>query len=380
MNRWITASLMIALTSLPATAQSLEDLNIQIHGYATQGFLYSNANNFFTTTSSNGSPAWDEVVINTTAQPMPKLRIGVQNRYLLLGNVSNAITLDWAAADYKVNDKFGVRFGKVKTPIGQFNEIQDIDPGYQWVLLPQSVYPLLTRNFQLSHYGGVVYGTVNAGPRAGKFDYRAFGGERVMAPTDGFVLAFTEAGVVFQSGINLTSYGGTLKWRTPLPGLMIGGSDVKNNQANVLITDGAYSGTFSNEPLNSENYFGAYERGKFMIAGEYKRVPTIFTLTLTLPTGPHALPTHLDQRSWYGMAAYKVTGKFSVGTYDAQLIDHQHALGAIRKRRPRPGREGHILLSFAARPLTTSARSWSERYAKSTRWVELVDQSLLWPK
>ena len=45
-----------------SAAQSLDDLNIQIHGYATQGFLYSTNNNVLTTNSSNGSPAWDEAV------------------------------------------------------------------------------------------------------------------------------------------------------------------------------------------------------------------------------------------------------------------------------------------------------------------------------
>jgi hypothetical protein len=40
---------LLALIALPASAQSLEDLNIQLHGYATQGFMYSTQNNFFTT-------------------------------------------------------------------------------------------------------------------------------------------------------------------------------------------------------------------------------------------------------------------------------------------------------------------------------------------
>jgi hypothetical protein len=128
MNRLLVGALALAMASIPGTAQSLDDLNIQIHGYATQGFLYSTQNNVFTTHSSNGSPAWSEAVMNVSAQPIPKLRIGVQARYFLLGNFGDSITLDWAAADYKVNEKFGVRFGKVKIPTNLFNETQDIDP------------------------------------------------------------------------------------------------------------------------------------------------------------------------------------------------------------------------------------------------------------
>jgi len=51
----------------------------------------------------------------------------------------------FASADYKVNDKFGVRFGKVKTPSGCSNDVQDIDPAYMWSLLPQSIYPITSR-------------------------------------------------------------------------------------------------------------------------------------------------------------------------------------------------------------------------------------------
>ena len=92
----------------PGFAQSLDDLNIQIHGYVTQGFLYTTNNNIFTATTSDGSPAWTEAVINVSSQPIPKLRIAVQARYYLLGNFGDAIILDWAAGDYKVDDRFGV--------------------------------------------------------------------------------------------------------------------------------------------------------------------------------------------------------------------------------------------------------------------------------
>jgi hypothetical protein len=68
MKRLLVGAIAFALGAIPVAAQSLDDLNIQIHGYATQGFLYSTNNNFFTTSSSNGSPAWTEAVINVGAQ------------------------------------------------------------------------------------------------------------------------------------------------------------------------------------------------------------------------------------------------------------------------------------------------------------------------
>jgi hypothetical protein len=138
-------------------AQSLDDLNIQVHGFATQGFMYTTANNWNLAETSSGSAAWTEAVVNLTSQPQSRLRIGVQAHYFLLGQYGNQINFDWAQADYKVNDRFGFRVGKVKSPEGMLNEIQDIDSAYLWIVLPQSVYPIANRTTTLSHYGGVVY-------------------------------------------------------------------------------------------------------------------------------------------------------------------------------------------------------------------------------
>jgi hypothetical protein len=336
MKRLLVGALALVLGAIPATAQSLEDLNIQIHGYATQGFLYTTQNNAFTTSSSNGSPAWTEAVVNLTSQPNPKLRVGVQARYFMLGNYGNEISLDWAQADYKFSDKFGVRFGKVKSPTGLWNELQDIDPSYIWSLLPQGVYPIGSRNALLSHYGGVAYGTYNLGRSLGKLDLRAFGGERVMGSGDGFVLTSKEMGIIMPNGINGATYGGSLRWRTPLNGLMVGASD---NSQLVMIDPlvftipagpiaGTYAGTQRLSPFNELNYFGKYEKGKVMVAGEYTRLPVHLTMTFPLPVG--LIPIRNDQHTWYGMASYKVTGKLTAGVYDTQSVIHSAPLGPAR--------------------------------------------------
>jgi hypothetical protein len=327
MNRFLVGALTLTLGAFSAKAQSLDDLNIQIHGYATQGFIYTTNNNIFTTNSSNGSPAWTEAVVNVTAQPIPKLRFGVQARYFLLGNFGNAITLDWAAADYKSNDKFGIRVGKVKTPSGLFNEVQDIDPSYAWALLPQSIYPLVSRNSLLSHYGGVVYGTLKLGSSVGKLEYRGWGGERVIASDDGYLLSQREAGVELPNGLSGVTYGAALHWRAPLPGLTIGASDSKQNQWVAQLTAGPLSGTQTLHPFNIPNYFAKYEKDRWMIAGEYTRLPVHLNVALTeVPTSY----IQVDDRSWYGMATFKATGKLTLGLYDSQSIDHQAALGPAR--------------------------------------------------
>jgi hypothetical protein len=329
MKKFVAILAVSLAGALPAVSQSLEDLNIQIHGYATQGFLYTTNNNIFTTESSNGSPAWTEAVVNVGAQPIPKLRIGVQARYFLLGNFGNAITLDWAAADYKANDKFGVRFGKVKIPTGLFNETQDIDPSYMWSLLPQSIYPISSRNSVLAEYGGVVYGTLKLGTQLGKLEYRGWSGEEVIGEDDGYWVTQREEGLNLPNGLGGISSGAALHWKTPVTGLMAGVSASHSNDWHAVITagGGALSGTESLKATYTPSFFAKYEKDKVMVAGEYSKVSGSGDITFTgLPNDPFVYDIH----PWYGMASYKVTGKLSAGVYQGQYVSKTGALGPAK--------------------------------------------------
>jgi hypothetical protein len=328
MRRLLTGAFVLLFgAAVPGMAQSVDDLNIQIHGFATQGFLYTTNNNILTANSSDGSPDWFESVINISAQPTSKLRVAVQGRFETLGNAqTNQISLDYANADYKVNDLFGVRFGKVKSPSGLFNEMQDIDPSYMWSLLPQSVYPIGSRNSVLSHFGGVVYGRVPLGRHLGKLEYRGWGGERVLNSNDGYFVPQVEKGLILPNGFAVPVSGAALHWKTPLPGLMLGVSDYRQQHASALLQYPAYglSGTESIEALTSPNFFGKYEKGRWMLAAERSRVPATVTISLT---GVPASYIYFDLRAWYAMATYKVTDKFTVGVYNSQAFDRRIPIG-----------------------------------------------------
>jgi hypothetical protein len=337
MKRLLVGAMALALGAIPATAQSLEDLNIQIHGYATQGFLYTTNNNIFTTSSSDGSPEWTEAVLNVGAQPTPKLHVGVQARYFLLGNFGDAITLDWAAADYKFNDKFGVRFGKVKTPSGLFNETQDIDPSYMWSLLPQGIYPITSRNSLLAHYGGVAYGTLNL-QRAGKLDYRGWSGEREIEGNDGYWVSFAESGITLPNGVSGLLNGGALHWKTPLSGLMLGSSLARYNSYSAPAVDTyvvpagpskgltiTTPGSFAIGHETVPDFFGRYDKNKVMFAAEYNRTAGLLTLEGISPA-----PDPYNLRAWFAMGSYKISDKFSAGAYVSQYFDKAATLGPSR--------------------------------------------------
>jgi hypothetical protein len=323
----IAALAFSALGSLPAaSAQSMDDLNLQVHGYATQGFVYSSTNNWDTTNSTDGSAAWTEAVVNVTAQPTDKLRIGVQARYFLLGTYGNAITLDWASADYKVNERFGIRAGKVKTPAGMLNESQDIDPAHLWVLLPQSVYPLASRDSTLAHYGGEVYGTLPLGEALGKLEYRGYGGQRVLDGADGYFQPYRDQGTTLPNGLTGPVFGGTLRWQTPLAGLMAGAS-LDAERPSGRIVAGPYAGTISIGPIYPVYYFARYEHGRAMLAGEYNRIDA--NVRIQFPGAPLQI-TRTDVRAFYAMASYRLAARLTGGLYYSSFIDHQAAFTSSR--------------------------------------------------
>jgi hypothetical protein len=306
--------------------QSMDDLNLQVHGYATQGFIYSTNNNWNTTNSTDGSAAWMEAVVNVTAQPQPKLRIGVQARYFLLGTYGNAITLDWAEGDYKVNEHFGFRVGKVKTPCGLLNETQDIDPAHLWILLPQSIYPVASRASILTHYGGVVYGSVPLGDSLGKMEYRAYGGQRVLSSDDAYLQPYRDEGLTLPNGITGRMFGGTLMWDTPVEGWMVGSSIDAENPAGSVVA-GPYTGTFSAHPFYPYYFYSKYERNRVMFAGEYNRLSA--NTQIQFPGAP-PVAYLTDRRAFYAMASYKISEKLTAGVYYSGSTDRQAAFTSSR--------------------------------------------------
>jgi hypothetical protein len=264
--------------------------------------------------------------VNLSAQPEPKLRVGIQAHYYLLGNHGDQVVLDWAQVDYKANEYFGLRAGDVKTPIGLLNETQDIDPAHLWVLLPQSVYPLASRDALLDHYGGVAYGSVPLGERLGTLEYRAFAGQRVIGSNDGSFDVPRSEGLLLPNGLAGRTFGGTLRWNTPLQGLMFGASE-NAGATNGEVTQGSLQGLLRIAQFRQFFYYGKFERNKWMIAGEYSR--ELLQGILQFTGGP-PVPEPVDRRPFYAMASYKLANKLTGGLYYSSYIDRKAAFNSFR--------------------------------------------------
>ena len=143
------------------TTFTLFGKQFQIHGFLSEGFIYSNDNNWLTMNTSKGSFAMTDGGLNISTRLTDKLRIGAQVYDRNFGQLGHwQPELDWGYAYYKFTDWFGLRGGKVKTTLGLYNDTQDQDFLRVFALLPQSVYPTDLRDSTIAHTGGDVYGTI----------------------------------------------------------------------------------------------------------------------------------------------------------------------------------------------------------------------------
>ena len=130
---------------------------VEVHGFATQGFIKTSANSFFGD-SEDGSFEFTELGVNASMDATEDIRLSGQLLSRRAGEMySGAPSIDFAVADFTVRstekDDFGIMLGRIKNPLGLFNETRDVAftrPGF---LLPQVVYYDKVRNLILSADG-----------------------------------------------------------------------------------------------------------------------------------------------------------------------------------------------------------------------------------
>jgi hypothetical protein len=303
--------LMICTCAAHLCAQDLS--GVEIHVFATQGFLYSAHNNYLTMQSSSGSLQWTDGAVSLSDSLSDKLRVGIQLHMYQLGQLGGPnVHVDWASGDYRVNDHFGFRAGKVKTVVGLFNDSQDVDAVFLWALLPQCSYPVDNESFFLAHLGGEVYGDVPLSHRTGKLRYRAYAGEVNLDLNGGFVKQLADDGLAFTSAPEGKTYGGDLRWLAPFNGLLLGAS------ADIEALDGtAPQGNMHIPSFLIAAYYAQFTKGKFYFATEYDKTPASGTLTL----GTMIIPVPQDLRSWYAMGSYRLLKKLHVGGYYSHYVN-----------------------------------------------------------
>jgi hypothetical protein len=333
----IAVAAMLCLAPVLAHAQvdfTVAGRQVQVHSFFSQGFAYSNDNNYLTMKTSQGSPAFTDFGFCASTQLSDKLRIGAQIYDRNIGQLGNwRPDLDWAYADYRFKDWFGVRGGKVKTVVGLYNDTQDMEFLHTWALMPQSVYPVDVRGDSIAHIGGDLYGNI-ALKGLGSISYTVYGGARPNDPEGGYLFGLSSSSrvtnpdgsfkYVTSSTKNINYYGGPvfgadLRWTTPLKGLLVGASYMKQD----ITTKGVYTKPTTipyrmvtlNNPMTA--FYVEYGVGNLKLAGEYRR--EVKVSVFNAPTGA-LIPGDENARAGYLSVAYRFSKWLELGTYHSRFI------------------------------------------------------------
>jgi hypothetical protein len=295
------------------------DRNVQVHGFGTQGFVHTDADNWLTMETSNvGSGEFTDFGANATAPLFDKVRVGAQIYEHNVGQLGKwHPELDWASADYKFKRWLSFRGGKVKTVMGLYNDTQDMDSLHTFALLPQGVYPIDMRDATLAHIGGDLYGTIKPVKKLGSFEYTMYGGDRRDSLYGGYPYSLQMHGLYVQK-YGGPVVGGDLRWNTPVKGLLAGTSylyemitahellnpSVALGGPNILTPSSEWSkDDFANQ------YFASYSKGNLRVDSEYRR----YYRDQAIFSGAFFIET--DIRPWYVSGSYRINKRLELGSY-----------------------------------------------------------------
>jgi hypothetical protein len=317
--------LLAALPGLLSAQVEIAGKPIQIHGFATQGFGYTDGNNYLTMKTSNGSFAMTDAGLNVSTRLTDRFRVGAQVYVRNFGNLGDwHPQLDWAFADYKFKDWFGIRGGKVKTVLGLYNDTQDMDFLHTFALLPQSVYPTDLRESTIAHTGGDIYGEIPI-RHLGSLSYTAYAGQRKDSLHGGYPYMLAPVGLYLQDYGGL-AVGADVKWNTPLHGLLVGASHIAQDitGSGEWVFDGALMGGPPGEmrvPYEEHSirdwtnqFYGQYTRGNLRIDSEYRR----YWRDQQIFSGAWSVST--DTRGWYLAGAYRLNKRLELGAYYSRYV------------------------------------------------------------
>jgi hypothetical protein len=282
------------------------DLNqIQVHGFASQGYLRSNHYDYLDAETEKGTVEFNEFGLNVTSNLTDHLRFGVQLLARDLGNDGDdKLTIDWAFGDYRYRNWAGLRFGKIKRAMGLYNQSRDIDASRMGVFLPLSAYDESFRVVQGSIIGIGGYGTLPGG-----FEYQVQYG--ALDP-EVESWARSSLGATSVDGGN-DGYALHLEWNTPLDGLRTVGSFNRFSWTQGIVSGGSLEFKIEIPLVGIE-----YTRGNLTCAAEY--------LQLKLTTKGQEPWTSIyswTSEYYYGLLSYQLTDWIEVGTSYAVMYQEK---------------------------------------------------------
>nr|BAL53725.1 hypothetical conserved protein [uncultured Gammaproteobacteria bacterium] len=370
---WIAPVFLLWITAVHAEEPAWIN-TAQVHGFLSQGFVLTSANRFFGA-SHHGSLAFTEAGVNVSTRPYGPLLLSAQGLFRRSGEVSpKEFRLDYALADCAfwsgAQGRVGLLLGRVKNPLGLYNETRDVAFTRPTIFLPQSIYFDRTRNLGLSSDGGQFYG-----------EYSTPWGEWSLRFALGWPNGVQDK--EFERLVVGRNWPGRFKTRLSYLGRLT--YESPQRAWRFAITGGKVRPRYDPKGANPFQagettlvpviFSLQYETEKFTLTGEYA------LRFLRLSGFGRFLPDRSDTgESYYLQAAYRILPRLElVGRYDVFFADRDDTSG--RKFAALTGRPRHTRF---ARDFTVGVRwdlssSWMLRAeyhrVDGTGWLPVSDNS-----
>lgn len=161
--------LFISCLSLTSHADSTKNSTNPFHwnGFVSQAFVHTSDNRFFGD-SDNGSFDFTEIGLNGSYLLTPGMRLTAQVLSRRAGDLySSSPQIDYALLDTTFHSSsrgsLGVYLGRIKNPIGLYNETRDVTHTRDGIFTAQSIYFDKVRNVYVSSDGLQLYGRYHHG-------------------------------------------------------------------------------------------------------------------------------------------------------------------------------------------------------------------------
>lgn len=163
MKTWLWALLFgLPLAAFAESPKERAASRFQWNGFLSQAFVQTSDNRFFGD-SDSGSFDFTEIGLNGSYQLMPRIRLAGQVLSRHAGDLySGSPQIDYALLDATLfssaQSTFGMYLGRIKNPIGLYNETRDVAHTREGIFVPQTIYFDKVRNLTLSSDGFHLYG------------------------------------------------------------------------------------------------------------------------------------------------------------------------------------------------------------------------------
>ncbi len=365
---------LIFLANIPCYAYEYNGINI--NGFISQGYLHTNHNDYLADTKG-GTLDFNEMGLNLGYQLNDSFLFGAQILSRNLGvDGDNKVTFGYVSGDYNINRYIGLRAGKVRIPMGLYNQTRDVDMLRLGVFLPNAVYHDEVYSFFSAFYGGLLYGNTPVNS-AGNIEYEFFAGIPVVDSESYYVKNQSAdfgrisrlgvwagppysdlAGDIYGRDIDAEAegdktYGFAVRWNTPMQGLRMGYSRLFS-ESTFKYTDVPYIDTIQTK--NKTNPFQVlsleYTYDDLVISAEYMTFDIEFQFDY--PVNPYGFEDFFfdpDPYGYYLGASYRYSDLMQFGiTYSEFYFDDKDKGGNVFVAQGRPDFLGWLKdITFSAR-------------------------------